>query len=141
MTDIVTSRRFRSDPASIAQEESWGRASAEAALIRDTIIVTVYGEIDATNAAHFAAYVERRGAVASRLYLDLRDVDFFGIAGLTALRRLEHRFEMAGAPWRLVAGPAVRKVLRICNATDLPQVDSLDHVVGWQHPRAAVAAG
>jgi hypothetical protein len=29
-----------------------------------------------------------------------------------------------------VAGPAVRKLLRVCNAGGLPQLDNLDRVLG-----------
>lgn len=123
-----TSRRYRPDPAAIARPEAWGRADARAELVHDTIVITVAGEIDASNAGHLAAYIEHRGAVASRLYVDLRDVEFFGTAGLAALRRVECHFESIAAPWRLVVGPAVRKVLRICRAGDLPQIDTLDHV-------------
>lgn len=130
MTDFETSRCYRLDPETVERPQSWKHAHARADLERDAIIVTVTGEIDATNAAQLAAYIEQRGAVATKLYLDLRDVTFFGTAGLAALRRLEHLFELMGTPWRLLVGPAVRKVLRICDASSLPQIDSLDELRG-----------
>lgn len=137
MTDFATSRRYRPDPSRVEQPQSWGRGCARASLTWDAIVITVSGEIDATNATQLAAYVESRGTVASRLYLDLRNVDFIGACGLAALRRLEHQFEISGTPWRLLAGPAVRKLLRVCRATDLPQIETLDHVLG--RPRVGAA--
>jgi anti-anti-sigma factor len=125
MTDLGTSRRYRPDPFGIGLPETWGRGQARATLTADVVVVTSAGEIDASNARKLGGYVERHAAVANRLYLDLREVTFFGTAGLAVLRRVEHQFGQSGAEWCLLAGPAVRKVLRICNAGDLPQMDTL----------------
>jgi anti-anti-sigma factor len=130
MTDLGTSRRYRPDPFGIGLPETWGRGQARATLTTDAVVVCSAGEIDASNALKLSAYVERHAALAHWLYLDLREVTFFGTAGLAVLRRIEHQFGQSGAAWWLLAGPAVRKVLRICNAGDLPQLDTLDSVPG-----------
>jgi anti-anti-sigma factor len=135
MTSFETSRRYRLDPATVERPETWRRASAQTELVSNAVVITVAGEIDATNSTPLASYIEQRGAVAGRLYLDLRDVTFFATAGLAVLRRLEHQFELIGTRWHLLAGPAVRKVLRICDAGDLPQLDSLD---GLRGPRTLI---
>jgi anti-anti-sigma factor len=127
---LGTSRRYRPDPSSIGLPEAWGRASVRAAMDADAVVITAAGEIDASNASELAGYVERHATVATRLYLDLREVTFFGTAGLAALRRVQHQFDEGGSYWRLLAGPAVRKVLRLCNAGDLPRIETLDRVVG-----------
>ena len=130
MTAFETLRCYRLDPATVEQSKSWKRARVDAEFVCDALLITITGEVDATNATEVAAYIEQRGGVARRLYLDLRGVTFFGTAGLAALRRLEHQFELIGTRWRLLAGPAVRKTLRICTTDDLPQIDSLDELTG-----------
>jgi anti-anti-sigma factor len=78
------------------------------------IAVTARGEIDASNAAdlaHCALGVTRhyRGLV-----LDLRDLDFFGTAGLSALQTID-RWAPTAVRWAIVAGPEVSRLLRICD--------------------------
>jgi len=126
MTEVGTSRRYRPNPTGICQPERWGLAYARATLTFETIIVTVNGEIDAHNAAHLARYIERHSALVRRLLIDLREVTFFATAGLAALRRVENELALREADWRLLPSPAVRKLLRICGAEDLPQMETLE---------------
>jgi anti-anti-sigma factor len=128
MTEVGTSRRYRPNPTGICQPERWGPAYARATLTFETIIVTVTGEIDAHNAPQLARYIERHSALVSRLFVDLREVTFFATAGLAALRRVEHQVNLREADWRLLPSPAVRKLLRICGADDLPQIEALEPV-------------
>ena len=130
MTDIGTSRRYRPDPSRIGQPEAWGPARANASVTSNCVIITVEGELDASNTPQLSSYIERHQFVADRLYLDLRGVTFFATAGLAMLYRVKHEREEHGAPWRMLAGPAVRKLLRVCNAGGLPQLDNLDRVLG-----------
>ena len=130
MTDIGTSRRYRPDPSRIGQPETWGRACANASVTSNYVIIAVEGELDASNTAQLSSYIERHQFLADRLYLDLREVTFCATAGLAALYRVKHQRDEQGGYWRLVAGPAVRKLLRVCNAGGLPQLDNLDRVVG-----------
>ncbi|MDT5079812.1 MAG: hypothetical protein QOJ80_4449 [Mycobacterium sp.] len=140
MTDIGTSRRYRPDPSGIGQPETWGRASANASLTSNCVLIAVVGELDASNTPQLSSYIERHQFIADRLYLDLREVTFFATAGLAVLYRVKHEREEHGAPWRLVAGPAVRKLLRVCNAGGLPRLDNLDGMLGRVRPLAASLA-
>jgi anti-anti-sigma factor len=130
MTDIGTSRRYRPDPSRIGQPETWGRGRANASLTSNCVIIAVAGEFDASNTPQLSSYIERHHFIADGLYLDLREVTFFATAGLAVLYRVKHQRDEHGAPWRMVAGPAVRKLLRVCNAGGLPQLDNLDRVLG-----------
>jgi anti-anti-sigma factor len=144
MTDLGTFRRYRPDPRGIGRPETWGRGSVQATLASNAVVVFGSGELDASNAPRLYAYVERHAAAADRLYLDLRAVSFFGTAGLAVLRRVEHQIGQSGASWWLLAGPAVRKVLRICNAGDLPQLETLASEPGLtalEVPRTMAVAG
>jgi anti-anti-sigma factor len=86
-------------------------------------VVAISGEIDASNGVALAGYVERHAGIAATLILDLSAVEFFGTAGLTALRRIDLCCDRIG--WMLVPSPAVRRALRACHADDLPQTESV----------------
>jgi anti-anti-sigma factor len=121
VNDSGTCRRYRPDPLQVWVAECWGRADAHADLTAHALVLTIRGEIDATNGAQLADYVERHATLAPSLIVDTRGVDFFGTAGVAALRRIDHRLGCNGVRWSLVVGAAVRKVLRVCGAEDLPQ--------------------
>jgi anti-anti-sigma factor len=140
MTDTSTTRRYRPDPSKIGQPEEWGAGRAKATLTSNAIIIAAEGEFDASNTPQLSAYVERHQFLADRLYLDMRDVTFCASAGLAVLYRVKHRCDEHGMYWRLLAGPAVRKLLRICDVRDLPQLANLDGVLGRSVPRRAAMA-
>ena len=123
MSPMGTTRLYRPDPARIGVDEKWDRATARARPLADSVVVTVRGEIDAGNGVALAGYVERQVGMAATLVLDLGEVEFFGTAGLTALRRVDLCCERIR--WVLVASPAVKRVLRVCHAEDLPQAESV----------------
>jgi anti-anti-sigma factor len=77
--------------------------------------ISVAGDIDASNTAELLDYVLRRGANCQSLILDLKDVTFFGTAGFSALRTIDVRSTRASVSWMVVAGPAVSRVLSICD--------------------------
>jgi anti-anti-sigma factor len=130
MSYMGTSRRYRPDPSRIGQPESWGRAHADATITSKYVIITITGELDASNAPALSTYLERHQFLADRFYLDLREVKFCATAGLAVLQRVKHQHDEQRAYWRLLASPAVRKLLRVCNAGGLPQLDNLDGVLG-----------
>ncbi|BBZ79901.1 sulfate transporter [Mycolicibacterium anyangense] len=78
-------------------------------------IVTVSGELDASNSVEFAAYVEQSAADGVRLVLDLSTLEFFGTAGFSALHTINVRCAHSGARWALVSGEAVARLLRVCD--------------------------
>jgi anti-anti-sigma factor len=123
MAPMGTSRLYRPDPTSVGLDEHWGRATARVTTATDPVVVAIGGEIDASNGVALAGYVERHAGIAATLILDLSAVEFFGTAGLTALRRIDLCCDRIG--WMLVPSPAVRRALRACHADDLPQTDSV----------------
>jgi anti-anti-sigma factor len=116
MSAPTTCRVFRPDPATpdSREEHRRGRFSAcnpSAA----TVMVTVEGEIDATNSRVLADYVERHVTGTTRLVLDLQLVDFFGTAGFAALHNVNVMCSRYGVEWALVAGRQVRRLLLLCD--------------------------
>ena len=82
-------------------------------------IITVTGELDASNAAEFASQVEQCADEGVRLVLDMSSLDFFGTAGFSALHTINVRCQHAGARWALVTGEAVARLLRVCDRDNL----------------------
>jgi len=111
-----TQRVFRPDPASFALREEHHRATFSACeLPPSTVLVTVHGEIDATNSLALAGYIERRLGSARKLILDLQTVEFFAASGFAALSNINVVCIRGGVHWSLLAGPHVRRLLRICD--------------------------
>jgi anti-anti-sigma factor len=77
--------------------------------------ISASGDIDASNTAELLDFVLRRGANCRSLILDLSDVTFFATAGFSALRTIDLRSSRASVSWMVVDGPAVSRVLRICD--------------------------
>ena len=82
MSAVGTCRVIRPDPRSLDRREEHHRAVFSACHLSDTtVLVTVRGEVDATNSRVFAGYVERQVAGSTRLVLDLTVIDFSMITG------------------------------------------------------------
>jgi len=78
-------------------------------------VITADGELDAANADHLAAYVQRSVTRSRRMILDLRGLEFIGTAGFSALHRINVVCSRAHAHWAMVPSPAVSRLLRICD--------------------------
>ena len=78
-------------------------------------VIAADGELDAANADHLAAYVQRSVRRSARVILDLRGLEFIGTAGFSALHRINVVCSGAQAHWALVPSPAVSRLLRICD--------------------------
>jgi len=126
MAPIGTCRVYRPDPQSIGVGEQWGRASASVVLEPAAVVVTIRGDVDASNAGRLAGYLERHVAIAQALVVDALAVDFYGAPAMAALHGVDRCCAALGIGWRLVAGPAVRRVMRVCESTDLPRAESVD---------------
>jgi anti-anti-sigma factor len=93
-------------------------------------VITAHGEIDAANANQLTEYVQRALRHSERVVLDLRDLDFIGTAGFSALHRINVMCSGAGAHWVLIPGRAVHHLLRICDPdATLPTTISLAQLV------------
>jgi anti-anti-sigma factor len=131
---VGTCRLFRAEPQSLDRPEEHHRAIFSACHLEDsTVLVTVRGEVDATNSRTLARYVERQLAGTSRLVLDLSVIDFFGAAGFAALHNVNVICARYGVSWVLVAGAQLRRFLRICDPDNLlPLEDSaVDRVASF----------
>lgn len=113
--------------------QSWESYTAqiEARWGRSGLVLTVRGEVDAANADHLADYVGRCAAHCEWLVLDVSGLDFMGSSGFNALRRIQTA--VAGAlRWALVTGPAVSRLLRICDPdAALPVQRTMTEALGY----------
>jgi anti-anti-sigma factor len=99
-------------------------------------VVTVDGELDAANADQLAVYVQRNARRARRVVLDLRELDFIGTAGFSALHRINVVCSGAQVSWAMATSPAVARLLRVCDPdgtlpVTTPTQEPLLEPVGW----------
>lgn len=88
-------------------------------------VLRVDGEIDGCNADRVAAEIRRFGRVKAPMILDLSHLEFMGMEGFQALLALNHEHRAAGFYCTVVAGSAMRPVLRIVSDHGLPLVQSV----------------
>ena len=93
-------------------------------------IITVRGELDAANSGAFADHVDDCAAAGTHLVLDLSPLQFFGTAGFSALHTINVRCANASARWAMVTGPAVSRLMRVCDPDNtLPVADSVPEAI------------
>ncbi len=78
-------------------------------------VVTAHGGIDASNADALTEYTLGHLTHCRGLILDLRDLDFFGTEGFSALHTVSVCCARAGIGWAVVPGDAVSRLLRMCD--------------------------
>jgi anti-anti-sigma factor len=78
-------------------------------------VITAHGGIDASNADTLTDYTLEHLTRCRGLILDLRDLDFFGTEGFSALHRVSVGCARAGIGWAVVSGDTVSRLLRICD--------------------------
>jgi anti-anti-sigma factor len=126
-----TCRVLRPDPRTLDRREEHHRGIFSARHLADaTVLVTVRGEVDATNSRILAGYVERQTANSKRLVLDLTAIEFFGTAGFAALHSVNVFCARYGVSWVLIVGPQLRRFLRICDPASVLPVNysAVDHL-------------
>ncbi|WP_082134003.1 STAS domain-containing protein [Mycolicibacter heraklionensis] len=103
----------------------WGRSGA---------VISVGGELDASNADQLAEHVQRCAGYCEWLILDLNDLEFIGTAGFSALKTIADRCAETMVYCTTVPGVAVARLLRICDPTNaLPTTSSVaDALAGVQ---------
>lgn len=87
-------------------------------------VIRAHGGIDASNADTLTQYTLEHLIRCRGLILDLRDLDFFGTEGFSALHRVSVCCARAGIGWAVVCGEAVSRVLRVCDPQALLPVAS-----------------
>jgi anti-anti-sigma factor len=127
----TTFRLFRPDPLSAGEPEAGHRARFTTShLNSSTVLVSVEGEVDASNAGHLADYVERQAAGCARLVVDLSALEFFGTPGFSALYNIKLTCSRHGVDWVVIVGNASRRLFGICDQSRvLPAVDGLESAV------------
>lgn len=88
-------------------------------------VLRVEGEIDASNANRLAQAIRRFARLRTPLILDLSHLDFLSIDGFRTLLVLNREHHHARVHCSVVAGPAVRPLLRIVKDHGLPVVGSV----------------
>ncbi|BBX35423.1 STAS domain-containing protein [Mycolicibacterium mageritense DSM 44476 = CIP 104973] len=107
-TVIVAQRLVASDSAQRAHFSTrWPQPK--------TAVVSVHGELDASNAPEFADYALGYVARSQKLVLDLNAVEFFGATCFATLHTLNVQCAGEGIYWALTPSKAVSRVLRICD--------------------------
>jgi anti-anti-sigma factor len=92
-------------------------------------VVTVDGELDASNASQLADYFDLCMNHCTPLMLDLSRLEFFGTAGFSALHLINVKCAGANLRWAVVPNRAVYRLLRICDPDNtLPLAASIHDV-------------
>lgn len=109
----------------------WGRSGA---------VISVGGELDASNAGQLADYVQRCASYCEWLVLDLNDLEFIGTAGFSALKAITDRCAETMVYCTTVPGVTVSRLLRICDPgnalpTTTSVADALAGVQGFRQVR------
>ncbi len=90
-------------------------------------VISAHGDIDASNADTLTAYTLAHLTRCRGLILDLRDLDFFGSEGFSALQRVALCCVRAGIAWTVVPGETVSRMLWIGDPQSLlPAASTLE---------------
>lgn len=77
------------------------------------LVVAVHGDIDMRSAPMFSDFVCNRVSSKRHVTLDLTDVDFFGVAGISVFDAVRDYTAGINATWSIVAGRAVTRLLQV----------------------------
>ncbi|MED5812425.1 STAS domain-containing protein [Mycolicibacterium sp. 050232] len=80
-----------------------------------TAVVSVHGELDASNAADLTECGIRHSRPSGQLVLDLSAVEFFGACCFACLHTLNVRCAGENIDWVLIPSTSVSRVLEICD--------------------------
>ncbi|OZE91743.1 hypothetical protein CH298_04875 [Rhodococcoides fascians] len=80
-----------------------------------SLVVAVHGDIDMLSAPMFSDFVCSRVSSKRHLTLDLSNVEFFGIAGLSVFDAVREYTAGIGASWSIVASRSVTRLLQVAN--------------------------
>ncbi len=89
-------------------------------------VLTIGGEIDASNADQVREHAHRYASAAPALVVDMASVEFFGVIGLRNLMVLGQKCQNAGVEWALIASGSVSRLLRVAEVDRaLPVAESV----------------
>jgi len=113
MTDTHTRRSTHGLPARSGYISVGGIAWWKVHARGQAIVLTVIGEIDASNTERFTDSIRRLTTAGGPLVLDLSGLGFLGVQGFQGLFGLNEACRRVNLPWAIVGGPAVRTLVRI----------------------------
>ena len=97
---------------------------------RQAIVVTVSGELDASNTDRFDRCVRELPSGGESFVIDLRAVTFIGVQCFRTLLRLESECRASRTRWALVTNPLTRHLLKVVDADDtLPVFHSMSEAI------------
>jgi anti-anti-sigma regulatory factor len=92
---------------------------------RQATVLTVVGELDASNADRFERCVRDVMAHGAPFVIDLAGVTFIGLQSLRTLVKIDHAYR-----WAVVIDPAMAPVFKLIDGdAELPLCDSLDQAL------------
>jgi anti-anti-sigma factor len=95
-----------------------------------TPVITVSGDIDASNSDFMATVLSGFATRNDRLVVDMRGVDFIGTAGVQVLVDFDLQCRREGAAWTLVPCRILIRLLQVVDVgRHLPVSDSVDDAV------------
>jgi anti-anti-sigma factor len=111
--------------------QSWGDGVClRSHTLNGTTVVSVTGELDASNIHHLTGFARQCLTRGSSLILDLSQLDFLGAQGIQSLFAIADECEQSGIGWALVPSHPVSRLLRICDEqARLPSVLSIDEAL------------
>jgi anti-anti-sigma factor len=111
--------------------QSWGDGVClRSHTLHGATVVSVTGELDASNIDHLTDYVRPCLTRGSSLVLDLSQLDFLGAQGIQSLFGIADECERNGTEWALVPSHPVSRLLRICDKqARVPSVRSIDQAL------------
>ncbi|WP_415975617.1 STAS domain-containing protein [Rhodococcus sp. 077-4] len=108
--------KVRTTPVTVAEKSVSVAATGAIFTAHDgpdgSLVVAVHGDIDMRSAPMFSDFVRSRVSSKRHVTLDLSNVEFFGIAGLTVFDAVRDYTAGIGASWSIVAGRSVSRLLR-----------------------------
>jgi anti-anti-sigma factor len=121
-TEQYTHRRPTRNGYIIDGRIAWWKVQSS----RQATVLTVLGELDASNADRFARCVYDVMAQSMPFVIDLSSVTFIGVQSLRTLAEVDHACRDGGSRWALVIEPGMSLVFKIIDGDGrLPLCDSL----------------
>lgn len=86
----------------------------------DLAMITVTGQLDASNTEDLLDYVLNKALLCRRMVLDLTGLDYFSCSAYHTVQTIESRCVLADVALEVRTGPVSGRVLRICRQAASP---------------------
>ena len=111
--------------------QSWGDGVCmRSHTLGGTTVVSIAGELDASNIDHLTVCARPFLASGRSLVLDLSELDFLGAQGIHSLFAIADECRRGRIKWALVPSHPVSRLLRVCDEqARLPSATSIDEAL------------